>query len=154
MKIYLNSEVSTIELILSSFIIIEITQYVNSVFRFISIFMEAIMDSVERVIQICKERGIPIKKLEQACGFSNGYIRNLKEGKFPAPRLYKVAEFLKVSPEYLMGVSKNTPEEDKLLNMFNQLNKDGQQMILQYTEALLGNPNFTAAFQDPEARRA
>ena len=37
------------------------------------------MTSVERVKNICKERKIPISKLEKELGFSNGYISQLKK---------------------------------------------------------------------------
>lgn len=60
------------------------------------------MDSVELVKQICKERGIPISKLERECGFSNGYIRKLREGKFPSNRLAVIANYLNVTVKYLM----------------------------------------------------
>ena len=52
------------------------------------------MDSVELVKNICKERKIPISKLERDCGFSNGYIRKLKEGK-------------KITPEFPRGLNQN-----------------------------------------------
>lgn len=60
------------------------------------------MNSVERVKAICKERKIAISRLEKACGFGNGYISQLKKGVFPDDRLYKVAAYLKVEPEYLL----------------------------------------------------
>lgn len=60
------------------------------------------MDSVELVKNICKERNIPISRLERDCGFSNGYIRKLKEGKFPSDRLQKIADYLNVSIDYLL----------------------------------------------------
>lgn len=60
------------------------------------------MNSVELVKDICKERKIPISRLEKDCGFSNGYIRKLKEGKFPSDRLLKIAEYLGVPLSYLM----------------------------------------------------
>ena len=60
------------------------------------------MDSVELIKQICKENGISIAKLERECGFSNGYIRGLREGKMPADRLQKVAQFLGLPMEYLL----------------------------------------------------
>lgn len=66
------------------------------------------MNSVERVKAICKERGIPISKLERELGYSNAYISQLRKGKFPADRLHQIAEYLNVSPEYLM-----TGEETK-----------------------------------------
>lgn len=60
------------------------------------------MNSVERVKQICKERKIPISKLEKDLGFSNGYISQLRKGTFPTDRIAKISEYLKVSIDYLM----------------------------------------------------
>ena len=60
------------------------------------------MTSVEIVKNICKERKIPISKLEKDLGFSNGYISQLKKGVFPADRLKKIADYLDASIEYLM----------------------------------------------------
>lgn len=68
------------------------------------------MDTVERVISICKQRKIAISRLERDCGFANGYIRKLKEGKFPADRLYTIAEYLNVSPEFLLTGSEAAKE--------------------------------------------
>lgn len=68
------------------------------------------MNAVERIKRICKERDIAISRLEKACGFSNGYIRSLREGTMPADRLFTVASFLNVSPEYLVS-GKHAPKE-------------------------------------------
>ena len=45
------------------------------------------MNAVERVKAICKERKIPISKLESDCGFANGYIGQLRKGVFPDDRI-------------------------------------------------------------------
>ena len=71
------------------------------------------MNSVERVRQICKERKIPISRLEGALGFSNGYIGQLKKGVFPSDRLQRIAEFLEVPVSSLLDdeqQKKPTPE--------------------------------------------
>lgn len=60
------------------------------------------MDAIERIREECYKQGIPISKLEKDCGFSNGYIRNLKKGKMPLAKLEKVAERLDVDVEYLL----------------------------------------------------
>lgn len=60
------------------------------------------MNAVERVKTICKERKIPISKLESDCGFANGYIGQLRKGVFPYDRILKIAEYLNVSVDYLM----------------------------------------------------
>lgn len=60
------------------------------------------MNSVDRVKQICKDRKIPISKLERDLGFSNGYIGQLKKGTLPDDRLTAIANYLGVSSDYLM----------------------------------------------------
>lgn len=60
------------------------------------------MNSVERIKAVCAAKKISISRLERDCGFSNAYIRGLREGKMPADRLKKVADYLDVSYEYLL----------------------------------------------------
>ena len=60
------------------------------------------MNAVERVKTICKERKIPISKLESDCGFANGYIGQLRKGVFPDDKIIKISEYLNVSAYYLM----------------------------------------------------
>lgn len=60
------------------------------------------MTPVDRIKTICKDRKIAISRLEQSLGFSNGYIRNLKNGMLPADKLRSVADFLDVSFDFLM----------------------------------------------------
>lgn len=66
------------------------------------------MNSVERVKAICKERKIPISKLEKDLGYSNGYIGQLRKGVFPADRLAEIANYLDLSVDYIMN-GKNSP---------------------------------------------
>lgn len=61
------------------------------------------MNSVEKVKTLCKEKKIPISKLEKELGFANGYIGQLKKGSLPNDRIIKIAEFLNVPSEYLLG---------------------------------------------------
>lgn len=75
------------------------------------------MNSVERVRSICKERKIPISKLEKDLGFANGYICQLRKGVFPADRLSAIAEYLSVSSDYLIYGENNkktpTPKSER-----------------------------------------
>lgn len=64
------------------------------------------MNSVERVKELCKEKNIPISKLEKDLGYANGYVGQLKKGSFPDDRLKKISEYLEVSIDYLLGDSK------------------------------------------------
>ena len=54
------------------------------------------MNSVERVKTICKDRKIPISKLERDLGYSNGYIGQLRKGA------QLIADYFGVSVDYLM----------------------------------------------------
>lgn len=64
------------------------------------------MNSVERVKDICRDRKIPISKLEKDLGFSNGYVGQLRRGVFPDDRLGKIADYLGVTVDYLMNGEK------------------------------------------------
>ena len=68
------------------------------------------MNCVERVKQICKERKIPISKLERDLGYSNGYISQLRKGIFPGDRLKEIADYLGKSPNYLMSGEEDSGE--------------------------------------------
>lgn len=54
------------------------------------------MNEVDKVKAICKERNIPLSRVEKSCGFANGYIGQLKKGVFPSDRLIKIADYLDV----------------------------------------------------------
>ena len=56
----------------------------------------------ERVKQACKERHIPVSKIEQHFGFSNGYIAQMKDEFVPYDRIAKIADYLGTSIQYLM----------------------------------------------------
>lgn len=68
------------------------------------------MNSVERVRQLCKERKIPVYRLEKELGYANGYINQLRKGVFPADRLLEIANYFSVSVDFLMtGETEKTP---------------------------------------------
>ena len=69
------------------------------------------MNSVENVKAICKERKIPISKLEKDLGFANGYLSQLRKGVFPYDRLKKIADYLDVSVDYLNGEEEAVAQE-------------------------------------------
>lgn len=60
------------------------------------------MTQVERVKEACRERKIPLARLEKECGFANGYIGQLKKGNIPTNRLQKIADYLGIPDSYLL----------------------------------------------------
>lgn len=92
------------------------------------------MTAVDRVKELCKDRNIPISKLEKACGFSNGYIAKLKKGTMPNDKLQTVADYFNVSVEYLMtGEDQNSPY---------YLNDETRELA----QFLFENPNYKVMF--------
>lgn len=58
--------------------------------------------SQDRIIQLCREKGISARQLEMQLGFSNGYIRTKREREYPTDRLSKIANALGVSVDFLV----------------------------------------------------
>lgn len=102
------------------------------------------MNSVERVKAICKERKIPISRLERDLGYANGYIAQLRKGVFPSDRLIEIANYLSVSPDYLMngdghlspsGSIENAPTLPSERRIFNE-NEEGMLLLARHMEPL------------------
>ena len=115
------------------------------------------MNAVERVKTICKERKIPISKLESDCGFANGYIGQLRKGVFPDDRILKIAEYLNVSVDYLMTGNEvefivETAKKDVLLSTMpsrikeyalklSEMPKEQQEQIMSLIDMLSDRKN-------------
>lgn len=84
------------------------------------------MNSVERVKTICKDRKIPISRLEKDLGYANGYIGQLRKGVFPDDRLVEIASYLNLPTSYLL-----TGDEQKEKNLVN-----GDEELTEYLEML------------------
>lgn len=114
------------------------------------------MNSVERVKAICKERRIPISKLEKDLSFSNGYIGQLRKGTFPADRLALIAEYLNVTTDFLLTGNEKAPD-DEIERKFNDdeimfaLSRGGEEEI---TEAMYEEvKNFARFIAQREAAK-
>lgn len=79
--------------------------------------MENKMNIAEEIINICKEKGIKVKAVENYIGVSNGYIRNKCESKdFPFIKLIKICEFIGVPIWYF--------NEDLKRDIFNTISSE------------------------------
>lgn len=99
------------------------------------------MNTVERVISICKERKIPISRLEKECGMSNGYIKGLKKGTIPDDKLKKISEYLNLDLEYLTtGEEKSaptfSPDHIELISAYDKLSSADKLAIMQIIKSL------------------
>ncbi len=83
------------------------------------------MNGVDRVKAICKERKIPLSKLERDLGYGNGYIGQLRKGVFPSDRLMEISDYLQVSPEYILTGEEKKPADQ----MVNGLTKERQALM-------------------------
>lgn len=105
------------------------------------------MNGVDRVKAICRERKIALSKLERDLGYGNGYIGQLRKGVFPSDRLIEIAEYLQISPTYILtGAEKSAPADGgkhafgenmnltqtelDLLHKFRQLDERGRSAVL------------------------
>lgn len=106
------------------------------------------MNSVDRVKKICKERKIPISRLERDLGFSNGYIGQLRKGVFPSDRLTLIADYLNVSFDFLMTGN----DENGLTEKDNRdITKDVENIMSKLTSGEAGPASYNGEELDPEA---
>ena len=70
-------------------------------------------NSIQYVREICKEKGIPVSRLERDCGFANGYLNPQKLQKLPYDRAVVIAKYLDLSIDYLLTGEErnNSPAE-------------------------------------------
>ena len=97
------------------------------------------MNSVERVKSICRERKIPISRLEKELNFANGYIGQLKKGTFPDDRLLMIANYLEVPVETLYDddLLKASNLSDAKMNSLTSKDKKDISTIISNVEELL-----------------
>lgn len=105
------------------------------------------MTSVDKVKSLCKERKIPISRLEKDLGYGNGYIGQLRKGTFPNDRLVEIANYLNVPTSYLTGEELNNmpapvvqSEHDKtleqLLNLAATLDSKDLEILTDMAKAI------------------
>lgn len=109
------------------------------------------MNSVERVKSLCKERKIPISKLEKDLGYSNGYIGQLRKGVFPSDRLQKIAKYLDVSVDYLMTGKEDKKEIPLTAKDNRDIAKDLDNIIAKLSSGEDGPAAYNGEELDPEA---
>lgn len=100
------------------------------------------MNLSEKIRILCAKHGVSVSKLEQECGFGNGYISKLKD-RIPSDRLQQIASFFKVPPEFLLNeidpISNLGADEDERYYVDEQMAK--------IVHALEDNPDLKLLFE-------
>ena len=103
---------------------------------------------IEKIRQLCKDRGIKISKLEKDLGFGNGYLNSKKVATIKTDRLMKILDYIGISPlEFYNGMyigegNKNTAtesdgDEDPLKPLYDGFNRLSPEDKERYVTTLL-----------------
>lgn len=95
----------------------------------------------ERIQLICKERKIPIYKVEDDLNFSRGYISKLNQSNPNSGKILMIAEYLGVTPNYLLTGKEAVPslneKQEQLLSIARQLTPENQELLIELAATLL-----------------
>ncbi len=110
------------------------------------------MNSVELIRKICKERKIPISKLERDLGYGNGYIGQLKKGTIPSNRAIEIAQYLSIDLPYLLSGEEPEKKETTLTPKDERdIKKDLDSIMGKLTNQESGPAAYDGEALDPEA---
>ncbi|MCI6044294.1 helix-turn-helix domain-containing protein [bacterium] len=110
------------------------------------------MNSVERVKRLCKEKKLPISRLEKELGFSNGYIGQLRKGVFPDDRLKMIADYFGVTVDYLMTGNEKSDFKESNLTLKDE--KDIAKDLENIMRKLSNNEDGPASFEGTDIPEA
>ncbi|MDO5558093.1 MAG: S24 family peptidase [Oscillospiraceae bacterium] len=99
---------------------------------------------VDRITALIKEKGLSINAVEKALGFGNGAIKRFNTSSPSIDKIIALSDFLNVSVEYLLfgknkssSPNKLSDDEQELINLYTQLNRDDRIRIHERAEVLL-----------------
>ncbi len=77
------------------------------------------MDLKDRIVDLCKKKGIPVCKLEEDLKFGGGYIAKLNKSTPNTEKINQIANYFSVSLDYLVNgkeyADTTLPEQADLL---------------------------------------
>ena len=106
----------------------------------------------ERIMDLCKQKGVSGSRMCLDLGLSKSTLSDMKSGRkkgISTATAQKIATYLNVSVDYLLGEEKETQEikkspsveltegEQMLLELFRKVPENQQQMVLQMISAAL-----------------
>lgn len=109
---------------------------------------------VQHVVDICRERGIAVSKLEKDLGFGNGYLNPKKVSDMKMQRLIEILNYLDISPNEFFDTEARVREVDETAeeNKKTATNGDGNQSetIKELLEAIPDLTDQQAEFLLPQ----
>lgn len=111
------------------------------------------MNSVDIIKKICKERKIPISRLERDLGYGNGYIGQLRKGTVPSDRAVEIAKYLDIDLQYLLSGGEVQEGERSKLNARDEkdIAKDLDRIMEKLKSGEDGPASYDGEELDPEA---
>lgn len=110
------------------------------------------MNSVELIKKICKERKIPISKLERDLGYGNGYINQLKKGTIPSDRAIEISNYLQIDLQYLLSGGESSSDSSQLTTRDERdIAKDLENIMNKLSAGEAGPASYNGEDLDPEA---
>ena len=97
------------------------------------------MTIVERIRGLCRNYNITVASVERELGFANGYISKIREDTVTYERLSKIADYLRVTPQYLFTgdyekIKILSDDEQALIAAYNRLNLHAKLKALENIE--------------------
>lgn len=85
----------------------------------------------ERIIELCKQNDVSVRRLEMDLGFSNGQIKKMRDSKISSVRLLAIAEYFGTNVEYLLtGVEPSYYTNPETARIAQEIFEDPNQRIL------------------------
>lgn len=109
-------------------------------------------DFAKRLNHLMAEKNITQNKLSKMTGITQSSISDWANGKYKPrqDKVYQLSKALKVSPAYLLGYTDNenifddiSSADNELLNLYDKLNSDGQEKVLNYTQDLVDSGKYS-----------
>ena len=103
------------------------------------------MSILKNIQLLCKGRSISVPKLEKELGFSNGSMYNWDKNSPSIDKLQKVADYLNVSTDYLLGrtelhmPSVKNPDIRAIARAGDNMSPDEAIELRKFTERLFPN---------------
>lgn len=102
------------------------------------------LNILENIKTLCRERGISLRQLEHGCGLAPRYVYKWETSVPGIDKVANVADYLGVTIDELLGRSEPSVSaaDRQILELFHQLNEDGQGAAVAMLQGLARQPGY------------